>query len=121
MATVMADLEELGSIQKPHTSAGRVPTDIGYRFYIDCLVKLHEPEPQDRELIEHGIKRQGSNDETFQDASKMLHFITRHAGGVLMPRHSALYFLRIEVGQLRWDRLLAVLVCAKRRVKNKLC
>ncbi len=120
MRNVMADLEELGYIQKPHTSAGRVPTDIGYRFYIDCLVKLHEPEPQDRELIEHGIKRQGSNDETFQDASKMLHFITRHAGVVLMPRHSALYFRRIEFVQLRGDRLLAILVGQNGQVQNKL-
>jgi heat-inducible transcriptional repressor len=120
MRNVMADLEELGYIQKPHTSAGRVPTDIGYRFYIDCLVELREPEPQDRELIEHGIKGQGSNDETFQDASKMLHFITRHAGVVLMPRHSALYFRRIEFVQLRGDRLLAILVGQNGQVQNKL-
>jgi heat-inducible transcriptional repressor len=120
MRNVMADLEELGYIQKPHTSAGRVPTDLGYRFYIDSLLKLREPEPQERELIEHGITRQGSDDETFQDASKMLHFITKHAGVVLMPRPSALFFRRIEFVQLREDRLLAILVGQNGQVQNKL-
>ena len=48
MRNVMGDLEELGLIQKPHTSAGRVPTALGYRFYIDSLLNLREPEPEER-------------------------------------------------------------------------
>ena len=52
---VMADLEELGMLEKPHTSAGRIPTDQGFRFYVDRLVKLRDPAPKERELIEQGI------------------------------------------------------------------
>ncbi len=120
MRNVMADLEELGYIQKPHTSAGRVPTAVGYRFYIDSLLRLREPEPEDRELIENAFSSPGPTDETFQDASRMLHFITRHAGVVLMPRPSVLYFRRIEFVRLREDRLLAVLVGQNGQVHNKL-
>jgi heat-inducible transcriptional repressor len=120
MRNVMADLEELGYIDKPHTSAGRVPTDLGYRFYVDCLLKLRDPEPHDREAIEQGIARPGSAEEIFQDASKVLHFITKHAGVVLMPRPSALYFRRIEFVRLREDRLLAILVGQNGQVQNKL-
>ena len=54
---VMSDLEELGYLEKPHTSAGRVPTDQGYRFYVDTLVRLREPGPRDRELIERETYR----------------------------------------------------------------
>src|SRR5689334_6156791 len=55
MRNVMADLEALGFIEKPHTSAGRVPTERGYRFYVDSLVRTKEPTPKDRELIEQGL------------------------------------------------------------------
>ena len=119
MRNVMGDLEELGLIQKPHTSAGRVPTALGYRFYIDSLLNLREPEPEERELIEHAISGNGPSDETFQDASRMLHFITRHAGVVLMPRPAVLYFKRIEFVRLREDRLLAILVAQNGQVHNK--
>ena len=120
MRNVMADLEELGYIQKPYTSAGRIPTDLGYRFYIDSLLNLRDPEPEERELIEQGIARPGSSDETFQHVSKVLHFITKHAGVVLMPRPSALYFRRIEFVQLRESRVLAILVGQNGQVQNKL-
>jgi len=120
MRNVMGDLEELGFIQKPHTSAGRVPTALGYRFYIDSLLNLREPEPGDRELIEHAISSNGPSDETFQDASRMLHFITRHVGVVLMPRPAVLYFKRIDFVRLREDRLLAILVAQNGQVHNKL-
>src|SRR5687767_12952550 len=52
---VMADLEELGYLEKPHTSAGRIPTDQGYRFFVDSMVRLRDPAPRERELIKHGI------------------------------------------------------------------
>ena len=45
LRNVMADLEELGYLEKPHTSAGRIPTDRGYRFYVDTLIRLRDPNP----------------------------------------------------------------------------
>src|SRR5215470_1556139 len=106
LRNVMADLEELGYIEKPHTSAGRIPTDSGYRFYVDSLLKLREPGPRERELIEQGIPRDAMVEETFQEASKVLHFITRLAGVVVTPRASAVVFRRIEFVRLRENRVL---------------
>src|SRR3990167_8531045 len=55
MRNVLADLEELGYLEKPHTSAGRVPTDAGYRFFVDSLLQLKDPGATDRKLIEQGL------------------------------------------------------------------
>ena len=79
---VMADLEELGYLEKPHTSAGRVPTDRGYRFFCDTLLKLKDPAPKEREFIQQGLAQNVGLDDALQEASKVLHFLTRHAGVV---------------------------------------
>lgn len=119
MRNVMADLEELGYLEKPHTSAGRVPTDRGYRFYVDALVRLREPSPRDRELIQQNLKGEIGVEEVVQEASKLLHFISRHAGVVVTPRPDATVFERIEFVRLRDNRILAVLVSSTGQVVNK--
>jgi heat-inducible transcriptional repressor len=119
MRNVMADLEELGYLEKPHTSAGRVPTDRGYRFYVDTLVRLREPSPRDRELIQQNLKGEIGVEEVVQEASKLLHFISRHAGVVVTPRPDATVFERIEFVRLRDNRILAVLVSSTGQVVNK--
>lgn len=119
MRNVMADLEALGFLEKPHTSAGRIPTDRGYRFYVDTLVRLREPGAKDRELIEHGISPEGALEDALQEASKVLHALTRHAGVVLTPRASATVFHRIEFVRLRENRVLAILVSNNGQVQNK--
>src|SRR5688572_9943811 len=86
MRNVMADLEELGLLDKPHTSAGRIPTDRGYRFYVDAMLKLRDPAPRDRELIEQRIPRDSSVEDAFQETSKVLHSLTQHAAVVLSPK-----------------------------------
>ncbi len=121
MRNVMADLEALGFIEKPHTSAGRIPTEKGYRFYVDTLVKAKDPAPKDRELIEQNLAAAASTlEERFQEASKLLHFITRHAGVVVTPRPAAAVFHRIEFVTLREGRVLAILVGQNGEVQNKL-
>lgn len=119
MRNVMADLEALGLLEKPHTSAGRVPTDRGYRFYVDTLVKLRDPPPKERELIEQGLSAQASMEDVLQDASRVLHFLTKHAGLVVTPRASATVFQRIEFVRLRENRVLAILVGQNGHVQNK--
>ncbi len=120
MRNVMSELEELGYLEKPHTSAGRVPTDRGYRFYCDTLLKLKDPAPKDRELIEQGLVQNAGPDEALKEASRMLHSLTRHAGVVLTPRPSAIVFERLEFVRLREDRVLAILVGQNGQVQNKL-
>lgn len=117
---VMAELEELGYLEKPHTSAGRVPTDRGYRLYCDALLKLREPNPKDREFIEHNLSQPAALEDALQEASKVLHSITRHAGVVLTPHPSAVVFERIELVRLRDDRVLAVLIGQGGQVHNRL-
>ncbi len=121
MRNVLSDLEELGFIEKPHTSAGRVPTEKGYRFYVDTLVRMKDPAPKERELIEQNLAGATATlEERFQEASKMLHFISRHAGVVVTPRPAASVFHRIEFVRLREDRVLAILVGQNGEVQNKL-
>ena len=119
MRNVMADLEALGLLEKPHTSAGRIPTDRGYRFYVDTLVRLREPAPRDRELIEQGLSPESTVEQVLQETSKLLHFLSRHAGVVLAPRLSTIVFRRIEFVKLRENRVLTILVGQNGEVQNK--
>ena len=119
LRNVLADLEELGFLEKPHTSAGRVPTDRGYRFYVDTMVRLKDPTPKDRELIHAGLVQESNLGDILGEASRILHSLTRHASVVLTPRPEAAVFYRVEFVRLREDRVLAVLVGPNGQVQNK--
>src|SRR5215475_8425032 len=120
LRNVMADLEDLGYLEKPHTSAGRVPTDRAYRFYVDTLIRLRDPNPRDRELIQRGIPTTGAPlEESVQEAGRILHFLTRHAGVVVTPRPTSGTFHRIEFVRLREGRVLAILVDQDGQVHNR--
>jgi heat-inducible transcriptional repressor len=119
---VMADLEAMGLLGKPHTSAGRVPTARGYRYYVDVLLHLQSPHPDEKKLIEARANEARGEMEgrLFAEASRTLHRLTRHAGVVATPRPHAERLRRIEFVQLREGRLLAVLVSRTGRVQNRL-
>ncbi len=119
MRAVLADLEELGYLEKPHTSAGRVPTDQGYRFFVDTLLQLREPQEADRKAIQAGLQLTGVENR-IAEASKVLHQLSHHAAVVLAPRLSALVVERLEFVRLREDRVLAILVGPGGQVQNKL-
>ena len=119
MRAVLADLEELGYLEKPHTSAGRVPTDRGYRFFVDTLLQLREPLEADRKAIQAGLQLTGVENR-IAEASKVLHQLSHHAAVVLAPRPSALVVERLELVRLREDRVLAILVGPGGQVQNKL-
>jgi heat-inducible transcriptional repressor len=119
LRNVLADLEALGFLEKPHTSAGRVPTDRGYRFYVDTLVRLKEPAPKDRDLIHAGLAYETGVEELLTEASRLLHALTHHAGVVVTPRPDTAVFQRIEFLRLREDRVLAILVAQNGQVLNK--
>jgi heat-inducible transcriptional repressor len=119
MRNVLAELEELGFLEKPHTSAGRVPTDQGYRFFVDSLVQLQPPPARERELIEQGLSVAMVEDR-LQDAGKMLYSLSHHAAVVMLPRPGGVLVQRIEFVRLRDDRVLAILVGSTGQVQNKL-
>src|SRR5207253_10348425 len=117
---VMADLEELGYLEKPHTSAGRIPTSRGYRYYVDALLRVKPPLPEEREQIERRAQESTQLDDLMTNASRVLHSLTRHAGVVAAPRPQSERLARIEFLQLREGRVLAVLVSRSGSVRNRL-
>ncbi|MBL8913427.1 MAG: heat-inducible transcription repressor HrcA [Archangium sp.] len=120
MRNVLSELEALGYLEKPHTSAGRVPTNQGYRFFVDSLLQLKNPSTADQHLIEAGLSSATGGEERMQEAGKVLHLLSRHAGVVLIPRPSAGTLSRIEFVRLGVDRALAILVGQGGQVQNKL-
>ncbi len=118
---VMADLEGLGFVTSPHTSAGRIPTDKGYRLFVDSLLKLqplNAPEVADlqRRLEEHSDEPKA----LVATASQMLSTITRLAGVVTIPRQSQAAVSQIEFVGLSDDRVLTILVVGGREVENRI-
>jgi heat-inducible transcriptional repressor len=115
---VMADLEEMGFIASPHTSAGRVPTVRGYRFFVDTLLTL---KPLDTVEISH-LEEQLHPDNTQKlvaSASQMLSDLTRFAGVVVTPRRSG-GFRHIEFLRLSSKRILLILVTPDGDVQNRI-
>jgi len=122
---VMADLEELGFVTSPHTSAGRVPTDKGYRFFVDTLLHTR---PLDNEVVAE-IRRQFDREfERVQDGSKalvavasqLLSSVTQLAGVVTLPRAQQASVTQIEFVGLSENRVLVVLVFNDREVQNRI-
>ena len=116
---VMADLEELGFIASPHTSAGRVPTPLGYRFFVDTLliVKPLESDAMHRlelELLPDNPQR------VVQAASQLLSQLTQFAGVVMTPRRRAVTFRQIEFLKLSEKRILLIVVTPEGDVQNRL-
>jgi heat-inducible transcriptional repressor len=120
---VMADLEELGFVTSPHTSAGRVPTDKGYRFFVDTLLKF-QLQPLEDDKIAAIQTRLGEhvNDPKalVAAASQMLSTVTRLAGVVTLPRQSHAALSQIEFVPLSDNRALAILVVNGREVQNRI-
>ncbi len=117
---VMADLEELGFVTSPHTSAGRVPTDKGYRFFVDTLLKVRPLETEAVQIIQQGlVSRSDDPNALVAAASKMLSSITQLAGVVTLPRQEHKELTQIEFLSLSDNRVLAVLVTNGREVQNR--
>jgi len=119
---VMADLEELGFVTSPHTSAGRVPTDKAYRFFVDTLLRAHAP-TDDASLEE--IRRQlevpvESGKLLAATASQLLSNITHLAGVVTLPPQQVSVLTHIEFLSLSENRVLVVLVLDDREVQNRI-
>lgn len=117
---VMADLEEAGYLQQPHTSAGRIPTDKGFRFYVDAL----EPRPlsrQDQERIRSRFEGRATDAaEVLRETSRLLSSFSSLAGLAVAPRVDATRFRHIEFVRLRERDILVILVSESGAVHNKL-
>jgi heat-inducible transcriptional repressor len=106
----MSDLEEKGYLFHPHTSAGRVPTDVAYRVYVDSILPAHKFSTAERDTLALQISSGGSAVENIlRRAAQSLGIITQELGVALGPRFDASVLNRIELVRLASDRLLVVL------------
>src|SRR3954469_5769758 len=116
---VMADLEQLGLIYAPHTSAGRLPTELGLRFFIDALMEIGDISAEDRQAMEAKVAAAGrSMEAVLSEATGMLSGLTRAAGVVLTAKQN-LRLKHIEFVRLEPDRALVVLVAEDGQVENR--
>ena len=117
---VMADLEELGFICSPHTSAGRVPTVQGYRFFVDTLLTVQPLDSHSIEKMRIELSLEHSSKDLVASASGLLSGITHMAGVVTLPTHEHALFKHVEFLPLSENRVLAVLVTGEDEVQNRM-
>ncbi len=115
---VMSDLEVMGLISAPHTSAGRIPTAQGYRLFVDSLIKLQPPSSKEIEGIRSNLSGGLSN--PLETASSLLSQLTEMAGVVSVPRPEKTVLRQIEFLTLSDNRILAILVMNEKEVQNRI-
>jgi heat-inducible transcriptional repressor len=115
---VMQDLEELGLLAHPHTSAGRVPTESGLRLFVDGMMQAAEPSAEERAAIEGRLERGGPIEEALSAATAALSGLSACAGIVLVPKHEPV-LRQLGFVQLSPAQALAVMVGAEGGVENR--
>lgn len=104
---VMADLEDMGYIAHPHTSAGRVPTDKGYRLYVDSLMERELPSAADTQQVDRLVQR--PKEQLFREASRILGSLSYHLAVIQIPHVRDVVVRRVELVPLSTERILVVL------------
>ena len=116
---IMADLEEMGFVASPHTSAGRVPTPRGYRFFVDTLLTIRPLDKVELNQLEDQLQPDNTQ-KLVQSASHLLSDLTRFAGVVMTPRRRSTSFRHIEFLMLSDQRLLLIIVTPEGDVQNRI-
>ncbi len=118
----MADLEEMGFLQQPHTSAGRIPTDKGYRFYVDylSLQGSHADAHLTNEIIRRLENIRNDIDGLLEETSKMLSTFSHYLGVALSPRPEQTKLRGINLFAYKEGRIMVVLLTDEGLVKNKI-
>jgi heat-inducible transcriptional repressor len=115
---VMADLEELGLISSPHTSAGRVPTALGYRLFIDTLMVVQPLDTVRVQQLEHQLQPDNPS-RLLAQASSLLSELTRFAGVVATPQRTSFTVRQIEFLRLSEKKVLLIIVMPDGEVENR--
>jgi len=116
---IMADLEELGYLHQPHASAGRIPTDKAYRFYVDYLLKRRDISPQDRDLIDRDLRMNDSPEHLMARTSQLLSRVSKNIGIVVSPPISRVALKHLQFVKLTENRILVILVSRSGIVQNR--
>lgn len=114
----MSDLEEMGYILQPHTSAGRIPSDKGYRFYVDNLMR--EKDREVTEMKEFMIEHTNKMEQVLQQVAKVLATNTNYAAMITAPSYQRNKVKFLQLSQMDNDQILAVIVMEGNIVKNKM-
>ncbi len=118
---IVSDLEELGFVSSPHTSAGRIPTIKGYRFFVDTLIKLTPPKGEELLRFSQSMNEVSGDPQALAlSVSHLLSAVTSLAGIVTVPRRAQTALRQIEFLPLSGHRVLAILVINDREVQNKI-
>jgi heat-inducible transcriptional repressor len=110
LRNVMADLEDAGYLAQPHTSAGRVPTDRGYRFFIDHLMKSRTLSQRERETIDEQVSHATAIDQVLHDASRLLSSLADQVGVVFMPTLLQFAIRSMDFVSISESKILCVIV-----------
>jgi len=105
----MSDLEEKGYLYHPHTSAGRVPTDLAYRVYVNSLMRLPQVSASDSDQIRHELGDRNALDQILERAAQVLGVLTKELGVAVGPTLERAVLERLELWQAASERLLLVL------------
>ena len=116
---VMSDLEELGLIHSPHTSAGRVPTVSGYRLFVDSLLTVKPLDARDISRLHQGLLETEDTGDVIGITSRLIAELTKMAGVVTLPRRELVCLRHIEFLPLSHNRVLVIFVTNEQEVHNK--
>ncbi|MHB9000909.1 MAG: heat-inducible transcriptional repressor HrcA [Thermoanaerobaculia bacterium] len=119
LRNAMADLEDLGYVYQPHTSAGRVPTDRGYRYFINNLMKTRRITSMERGAIDEHVARASTLEEAMQLASRMLAKLTDQVGIIFMPTLAHLVMRSMDIISVADRKAMVVIVASNGFVVNK--
>jgi heat-inducible transcriptional repressor len=116
---VMSDLEQMGFIASPHTSAGRIPTQKGYRLFVDSLLTVQPLDVNAVNQLKSGLSSPNQN-ELINSAADMLSQLTQFAGLVMIPKRPRVAFKHLEFLQLTDKRILVIIVTSDGNVQNRI-
>lgn len=117
--SVMADLEQMGLIHSPHTSAGRVPTVQGYRLFVDSLLSVEQPDQTLLKKLSSNIQETVEPDQILENVTETLSSMTKMAGLVVLPKKELVSLTQVEFIPLSNKRILAILVQSDNKVQNR--
>ncbi|MEW5851375.1 MAG: heat-inducible transcriptional repressor HrcA [Myxococcota bacterium] len=117
---VMSDLEALGFLTQPHTSAGRIPTEVGFRFYVDTLLKVRKPSSEDVERLSDSVKNATGVQEALEESTRQLSSLAQQTCVMLMPRRGAARFHHLDFLRLPDGKVLVIVVDQAGQVQNKI-
>jgi heat-inducible transcriptional repressor len=117
--SIMAELESRGLVVSPHTSAGKIPTNLGLRFFVDTLLSVQPLNRASVQMLRDGLNPDLAPSRLVESASTLLAEISRMAGVVTLPRREQVALRQIEFLPLTASRVLVILVINERDVQNR--